>query len=95
LKLEVAQVFNLLYRRISSCRPVGNARSMEVTSDDLQTKSLRYSPADAGRYAFGPAQSFGSDRNIRFRSVKFKSGLDPSSIGLVSHQPPITNHRLL
>jgi len=76
LKLEVAQVFNLLYRRISSCRPVENARSMEVTSDDLQTKSLRYSRTGVLRYAFGPAQSFGSDRNIRFRSVKFKSGLD-------------------
>jgi hypothetical protein len=66
--LRVARVFNLLYRRISSCRPalalrsrILNAADCPIESDQigsngshaLQVKNLRYGPADAGRYAFG------------------------------------------
>jgi len=71
-KPKVAQVS--LYRRSSSCRPVGKCQSMEGTSDDLQTKSLRYSPADAGRYAFGPGSLTPSLRHSTSLSSMFLRG---------------------
>jgi hypothetical protein len=66
---NVAQVFNLLYRRLPACRtgawleiseilntpdwPIQSDRNSGNGSDRLQVKNLRYSPVDAGRYAFG------------------------------------------
>ena len=49
--LKVAQIS--LYRRIASCRPIGIADQRRLVRKGLQVKNLRYSPADAGRYAFG------------------------------------------
>jgi hypothetical protein len=100
-QLKVAQVFNLLYRRIASCRPGACVEISETLnsqdcalqrdqmagngSDGLQVKNvknLRYSPADAGRYAFGLTSTIEAPvSRVRSRVLRYTFGLTSTGVG--------------